>query len=423
MQVVAGTMRRPSSPTLSGSSGGRGDENAGGVKKGPWTPEEDKKLVDYIRKHGHGSWRAVPKLAGLNRCGKSCRLRWTNYLRPDIKRGKFEEEEEQLIIKLHSVLGNKWSAIAMRLPGRTDNEIKNHWNTHLRKRLLQMGIDPVTHRPRTDINFIDALANLPQLLVAAANMGNNSNVANPLWDSINALRLCSDAAQIANELQLLQNFMALQLQLRGSVNNTTNEAQSQIPELATQFGSCNQLLDHLALLNPQLQGGLCNLGSSYNFSRLPPNISCSGSVATSSTSQNSEIQIHHPGIISNETNQGQTTNSNVSRINDDSNKLMTNAFTVSSSSPLNVPSSEGIPSNPIFPTLIPASPFPENPSSSIDWETDKEKYTISANLKHDIPNHVPNATTTFEAWRDIKVDDDEATDSYWQDILYQTFSP
>lgn len=78
-----------------------------GLKKGPWTPEEDQKLVEYIQRHGHGSWRALPKLAGLNRCGKSCRLRWTNYLRPDIKRGKFSDEEENTIINLHSVLGNK----------------------------------------------------------------------------------------------------------------------------------------------------------------------------------------------------------------------------------------------------------------------------------------------------------------------------
>lgn len=78
-----------------------------GVKKGPWTPEEDKKLVDYISENGHGCWRSLPKLAGLNRCGKSCRLRWTNYLRPDIKRGKFSEEEETTIINLHSALGNK----------------------------------------------------------------------------------------------------------------------------------------------------------------------------------------------------------------------------------------------------------------------------------------------------------------------------
>lgn len=82
------------------------------VKKGPWTPEEDEKLMDYISKHGRGScWRTLPKHVGLNRCGKSCRLRWENYLRPGIKRGKFSQDEEQLIINLHSVLGNKYVCI------------------------------------------------------------------------------------------------------------------------------------------------------------------------------------------------------------------------------------------------------------------------------------------------------------------------
>ncbi|KAJ8775198.1 hypothetical protein K2173_020202 [Erythroxylum novogranatense] len=121
-----------------------------GLKKGPWTPEEDQKLLAYIEEHGHGSWRALPAKAGLQRCGKSCRLRWTNYLRPDIKRGKFSLQEEQTITQLHALLGNRWSAIATHLPKRTDNEIKNHWNTHLKKRLTKMGIDPVTHRPKID---------------------------------------------------------------------------------------------------------------------------------------------------------------------------------------------------------------------------------------------------------------------------------
>ncbi|MCO5593208.1 hypothetical protein L7F22_047215 [Adiantum nelumboides] len=85
--------------------------------------------------------------AGLLRCGKSCRLRWINYLRPDLKRGNITEEEDNLIIKLHSVLGNRWSLIAGRLPGRTDNEIKNYWNTHLKKKLKGMGVDPNTHQP------------------------------------------------------------------------------------------------------------------------------------------------------------------------------------------------------------------------------------------------------------------------------------
>ncbi|KAK4712433.1 hypothetical protein R3W88_006946 [Solanum pinnatisectum] len=121
-----------------------------GLKKGPWTPEEDQKLLAYIEEHGHGSWRALPAKAGLQRCGKSCRLRWTNYLRPDIKRGKFTLQEEQTIIQLHALLGNRWSAIATHLPKRTDNEIKNYWNTHLKKRLVKMGIDPVTHKPKND---------------------------------------------------------------------------------------------------------------------------------------------------------------------------------------------------------------------------------------------------------------------------------
>ncbi|KAI7755977.1 hypothetical protein M8C21_007967 [Ambrosia artemisiifolia] len=135
------------------------DKN-GGLRKGPWTAEEDQKLIDYINKNGYGHWRTLPKNAGLQRCGKSCRLRWTNYLRPDIKRGKFSFDEEETIIQLHGVLGNKWSTIASHLPGRTDNEIKNYWNTHIRKRLIQMGIDPVTHKPRLDLSSILSLAGI-----------------------------------------------------------------------------------------------------------------------------------------------------------------------------------------------------------------------------------------------------------------------
>ncbi|KAK8967346.1 Myb-related protein 308 [Platanthera guangdongensis] len=116
------------------------------TNKGAWTKEEDQRLISYIHSHGEGCWRSLPKSAGLLRCGKSCRLRWINYLRPDLKRGNFTEEEEELIIRLHGLLGNKWSLIAGRLPGRTDNEIKNYWNTHIKRKLFVRGIDPQTHR-------------------------------------------------------------------------------------------------------------------------------------------------------------------------------------------------------------------------------------------------------------------------------------
>ncbi|KAJ8767300.1 hypothetical protein K2173_017344 [Erythroxylum novogranatense] len=105
-----------------------------GLNRGAWTALEDKILTAYIKAHGEGKWRNLPKRAGLKRCGKSCRLRWLNYLRPDIKRGNISNDEEELIIRLHKLLGNRWSLIAGRLPGRTDNEIKNYWNTTLVKK-------------------------------------------------------------------------------------------------------------------------------------------------------------------------------------------------------------------------------------------------------------------------------------------------
>ncbi|KAL3499179.1 hypothetical protein ACH5RR_038272 [Cinchona calisaya] len=113
-----------------------------GLHKGSWSKNEDKLLVDYIEANGEGKWRSLPKKAGLLRCGKSCRLRWMNYLRPGIKRGNITKDEEDLIIQLQSTLGNCWSTIAGKLPGRTDNEIKNHWNTHILKRLEKEGIQP-----------------------------------------------------------------------------------------------------------------------------------------------------------------------------------------------------------------------------------------------------------------------------------------
>ncbi|XP_075480419.1 myb-related protein 315-like [Primulina tabacum] len=118
-----------------------------GLKRGPWTVEEDHKLMSFIMNNGIQCWRMIPKLAGLLRCGKSCRLRWINYLRPDLKRGVLSEMEENQIIDLHARLGNRWSKIASHFPGRTDNEIKNHWNTRIKKRLKLLGLDPTTHQP------------------------------------------------------------------------------------------------------------------------------------------------------------------------------------------------------------------------------------------------------------------------------------
>ncbi|KAE8726309.1 MYB122 protein [Hibiscus syriacus] len=138
-----------------------------------------------------GSWSSLPEKAGLKRCGKSCRLRWINYLRPDIKRGMFRVQEEQTIIQLHAFLGNRWSAIAVHLSKRTDNEIKNHWNTHLKKRLIKMGIDPVTHKPRVDAlgsfghgchdanKCLDVLKAWQGMVTGLFNFPNQDNIGSP----------------------------------------------------------------------------------------------------------------------------------------------------------------------------------------------------------------------------------------------------
>ncbi|XP_054813508.1 transcription factor MYB7-like [Prosopis cineraria] len=114
------------------------------MKRGLWSPEEDEKLIRFISIHGHNNWSSVPTLAGLQRCGKSCRLRWMNYLRPGLKKSSFTSEEEQVIIDVHRILGNRWAQIAKHLPGRTDNEIKNFWNSFIKKKFLSHGLNPQT---------------------------------------------------------------------------------------------------------------------------------------------------------------------------------------------------------------------------------------------------------------------------------------
>lgn len=101
----------------SGGVGSSGDQGGGNVedvalKKGPWTTAEDVILMDYVTKNGEGNWNAVQRNTGLNRCGKSCRLRWANHLRPNLKKGAFSPEEEKLIVDLHAQFGNKWARMA-----------------------------------------------------------------------------------------------------------------------------------------------------------------------------------------------------------------------------------------------------------------------------------------------------------------------
>lgn len=167
-----------------------------GLRRGRWTAEEDEILAKYIAENGEGSWKALPKNAGLLRCGKSCRLRWINYLRADLKRGNISNEEEETIIKLHSTIGNRWSLIAAQLPGRTDNEIKNHWNSHLSRRIH------IFRRGDGDGTFIFDLGKIPDSgkrrggRTSRASMKSNSAVLAP--GEHNKLRHSSSNLSIAS---------------------------------------------------------------------------------------------------------------------------------------------------------------------------------------------------------------------------------
>lgn len=230
-----------------------------GLKKGPWTAEEDQKLIEYIQKNGYGNWRTLPKNAGLQRCGKSCRLRWTNYLRPDIKRGRFSFEEEETIIQLHSVLGNKWSAIAARLPGRTDNEIKNYWNTHIRKRLLRMGIDPVTHNPRLDLLDISSILSSSFYGQSQTNMfGLHQPVVNP-----ELLRLA--ASLLSSQRNQTPNFVHQENQF-GNLNPHDQVQENHLVQLQNQDHH-QTLIQETPLSNPS-----CVPYSSESSQLLEPNV-------------------------------------------------------------------------------------------------------------------------------------------------------
>ncbi|XP_062084062.1 transcription factor MYB46 [Humulus lupulus] len=166
-------MRKPDHPSGKNnnvnSSSSSNNNNNNKLRKGLWSPEEDDKLMNYMLNNGQGCWSDVARNAGLQRCGKSCRLRWINYLRPDLKRGAFSPQEEELIIHLHSLLGNRWSQIAARLPGRTDNEIKNFWNSTVKKRLKNLSSSSTTSPNTSDSSFelkdsissMDARLNIP----------------------------------------------------------------------------------------------------------------------------------------------------------------------------------------------------------------------------------------------------------------------
>nr|XP_043622852.1 transcription factor MYB36-like [Erigeron canadensis] len=219
------------------------------VKKGPWSAEEDAKLKDYIEKFGTGgNWIALPQKIGLKRCGKSCRLRWLNYLRPNIKHGGFSEEEDNIISSLYISIGSRWSIIAAQLPGRTDNDIKNYWNTRLKKKLLGRRkqsqanrLSGSSHEPEEG-NRIEALNNSAmerlQLHIQLQSLGNPNYENLPIWPcKLNPLQEkmmlnLQHVNESPNPLTIMQNFSpAIPQKVEYYSNNTLQQEYSPLSNM------------------------------------------------------------------------------------------------------------------------------------------------------------------------------------------------
>ncbi|CAD6265745.1 unnamed protein product [Miscanthus lutarioriparius] len=219
------------------------------VKKGPWSPEEDAMLKNYIEEHGTGgNWIALPHKIGLKRCGKSCRLRWLNYLRPNIKHGDFTPEEDSIICSLYISIGSRWSIIAAQLPGRTDNDVKNYWNTKLKKRLLGRRKDH--HRQSAAV-----------ATEASTSTGDNMNDGEPVALSASAMERIQLCMQLQNPLLGAHHnpLMWPGCSSRASTqsNNSFNSNGSSVT-IAEQGQSSS--LNEQHLMNAQLEGAAMDNG-------------------------------------------------------------------------------------------------------------------------------------------------------------------
>ncbi|BAF23280.1 transcription factor MYB36 [Oryza sativa Japonica Group] len=220
------------------------------VKKGPWSPEEDAMLKNYIEEHGTGgNWIALPHKIGLKRCGKSCRLRWLNYLRPNIKHGDFTPEEDSIICSLYISIGSRWSIIAAQLPGRTDNDVKNYWNTKLKKRLLGRRKDRGGgHHHRSQSTADD--------LPAGGDGGMNDGGGGGGERSLSASAM--ERIQLCMQLQELQNPLSIHhnpLLSHQWPSKATIDDQNHNNVTVAEHGMSSSVSDHHRLDGQQLESG------------------------------------------------------------------------------------------------------------------------------------------------------------------------
>ncbi|KAL2229649.1 transcription factor MYB108 [Sesamum indicum] len=206
------------------------EEELTDIRRGPWTVDEDFTLINYIAHHGEGRWNSLARSAGLKRTGKSCRLRWLNYLRPDVRRGNITLEEQLLILELHSRWGNRWSKIAQHLPGRTDNEIKNYWRTRVQKHAKQLKCDVNSKQFKDTMRYLWMPRLVERIQAAAASSSGGGTTAAVASSSTNT------SAYLFNN----QNSTTT-LDMGSSTINTLGQPNTLTPENSSAAASSDSL--------------------------------------------------------------------------------------------------------------------------------------------------------------------------------------
>ncbi|XVF32935.1 hypothetical protein REPUB_Repub17cG0125700 [Reevesia pubescens] len=231
------------------------------VRKGPWTEEEDSMLKAYVNIHGEGRWNSVARLSGLKRTGKSCRLRWLNYLRPEVRRGNISLEEQLLILELHSRWGNRWSKIAQHLPGRTDNEIKNYWRTRVQKQAKQLKCDVNSKQFRDAMRYVW----IPRLIerIRASSESLSGQPSTTDMDSIS--NTTTSQITYANTTGSVQVDPSLLPELSGTSSDSLDTQVSSVSDLTDYYNPVQSVSNHPN--NIQNGSGLETLAGTWGRSR------------------------------------------------------------------------------------------------------------------------------------------------------------
>ncbi|KAJ4704964.1 MYB transcription factor [Melia azedarach] len=252
------------------------------VKRGPWSPEEDAKLKEYIEEHGTGgNWIALPQKAGLKRCGKSCRLRWLNYLRPNIKHGEFSDDEDRIICSFYASIGSRWSIIATQLPGRTDNDIKNYWNTKLKKKLMGM-VNQSQRKPHQS----SAAVSFSSLFQSSPSSSSSSAIS---YTNATYYNTSSTAAAAAAAAAAARCFTALEPNNSSSLSCITAATNNPIlqPQESTLLGSIQN--------NYQVKDNVLIFGSGEASATAASCSSSDGSCSNQMSSHTKELEYNNCG--------------------------------------------------------------------------------------------------------------------------------